>query len=130
LHVFVNNCVYISGEQSLNATAARRNKDHNPPTDRARTRHKVDVIIEYRELSWLPVVGCGEVAGGLPRCSRAKEWTDTLKLGRELRDIWCRSQKELLIDNATDLVVWGFTVVGKKSVCAFCVKSQVLIRKN
>ncbi|RUP45523.1 hypothetical protein BC936DRAFT_148060 [Jimgerdemannia flammicorona] len=106
-------CRIHYGEQTLEPTAVRRNAGSDP-TKRARAGYKVDIIIEYQELNWLPVVGCGEVSGGLPRCSRAKEWTDTLELGLELRDVWVMAQKELVVANADKLVIWGFTVVGRK----------------
>ncbi|KAF0512024.1 hypothetical protein F8M41_018083 [Gigaspora margarita] len=67
------------GEQSLEATARRRNKERDP-NDRAQIGFKVDAVIEYQNLSWTPVIGCLEVSGGLPRCPRSKEWDTTLKL--------------------------------------------------
>ncbi|RGB25990.1 hypothetical protein C1646_771024 [Rhizophagus diaphanus] len=70
------------GKASLEATANRRNKGTDP-NDRARIGYKVDVIFEYRGISWTPAIGCIEVSGGLTRCSRSKEWDDTRKLGLE-----------------------------------------------
>ncbi|RUS24061.1 hypothetical protein BC938DRAFT_474194, partial [Jimgerdemannia flammicorona] len=101
------------GEQALEPTAVRRNTGSNPNV-RARAGYKVDVIIEYQQLNWFPVVACGEISGGLPRCSRVKEWTDTLKLSLELRDIWAMAQKELAVAEARNLTIWGFTLVGRK----------------
>ncbi|RUP46892.1 hypothetical protein BC936DRAFT_146416 [Jimgerdemannia flammicorona] len=103
-------CRIHYGEQTLDTTADRRGEGSDP-TQRARIGYKVDIIIEYQELSWLLAIGCGEVAGGLPQCSRAKEWTDTLKLGLELRDIWYKAQNELEVSTAADLIIWGFTVI-------------------
>ncbi|RUS29178.1 hypothetical protein BC938DRAFT_480958 [Jimgerdemannia flammicorona] len=100
------------GEKSLRATAMRRNKGGDP-TKRARTGYKVDVLIELDSL-WKPTIGCGEVSGGLPRCSISKEWADTLKLALELRDVWALAQDELEGVDATKLVVWGFIVVERK----------------
>ncbi|RUP10420.1 hypothetical protein BC936DRAFT_140009 [Jimgerdemannia flammicorona] len=100
------------GEHTLQATAVRRNKDSNP-AQRARTGYKVDVLVEFLDLDWRPDISCGEVSGGLPRCSRAKEWRDTLKLGWELRDMWAMVQDELFSVDASGLVIWGFTTVGK-----------------
>ena len=59
----------ISGEQTLEPTAVRRNEGSDP-NERARAGYKVDVIVEYRELNWLPVIGCGETSGGIPHGSR------------------------------------------------------------
>ncbi|CAG8557202.1 8515_t:CDS:2 [Paraglomus occultum] len=77
--------VHYYGERTLEATADRRNKGRDP-FGRARDGYKVDAIIEYQELSWLPTIGCGEVSGGL-----------------ELRDIWRKAQ-----------IVWGLQWSGKK----------------
>ncbi|RUS34807.1 hypothetical protein BC938DRAFT_478439 [Jimgerdemannia flammicorona] len=107
-------CRIHYGEQTLDTTADRRGEGSDP-TQRARIGYKVDIIIEYQELSWLLAIGCGEVAGGLPQCSRAKEWTDTLKLGLELRDIWYKAQNELEVSTAADLIIWGFTATMTKS---------------
>ncbi|CAB4388117.1 unnamed protein product [Rhizophagus irregularis] len=101
------------GETSLEATANRRNKGTDP-NDRARIGYKVDVIFEYREIRWIPVIGCMEVSGGLPRCSRSKEWDDTRKLGLELRDLWLDATEKLADANANEIVWWGLTVVGLK----------------
>ncbi|CAB5358204.1 unnamed protein product [Rhizophagus irregularis] len=100
------------GETLLEATANRRNKGTDP-NDRARIGYKVDVIFEYR-ISWAPVIGCMEVSGGLPRCSRSKEWDDTRKLGLELRDLWLDAMEKLAGANANEIVWWGLTVVGLK----------------
>ncbi|CAB4417160.1 unnamed protein product [Rhizophagus irregularis] len=51
--------------------------------------------------------------GGLPRCTHAKEWLDTLKLGLELRDVWTLAKDQLNGVNTSNLVVWGFTVVAR-----------------
>ncbi|CAG8696596.1 16732_t:CDS:2, partial [Racocetra fulgida] len=75
-------------------TAVRRNKERDP-NDRARIGFKVDAAIEYQNISWTPVLGCLEVSGGLPRCSRSKEWDTTLKLGLELRDLWAIAEGQL-----------------------------------
>ena len=63
--------------------------------------YKVDVCIKLLGLHWRPDVGCGEVSGGLPKCTRAKEWMDTLKLWWELRDIWVLAQGMLKEVNAS-----------------------------
>jgi hypothetical protein len=104
--------ILFSGEQSLEATAIRRNKERDP-NERARIGFKVDAMIEYQNLSWIPVIGCLEVSGGLPRCSRSKEWDDTLKLGLELRDLWAIARDQLMGIDVSQLVWWGLTVVGK-----------------
>ncbi|RUS13040.1 hypothetical protein BC937DRAFT_86445 [Endogone sp. FLAS-F59071] len=82
------------GEQSLKATTARRNKNRNPE-ERARAGFKVDAIILYVGLYWHPEIGCGEVAGGLPRY------------------LWAVAQDELAGVDATELVMWGFTIIGE-----------------
>ncbi|CAG8675993.1 3793_t:CDS:2, partial [Scutellospora calospora] len=101
------------GGQSLDATAIRRNKERNP-NDRARIGFKVDAAMEYQNLSWTPVIGCLKVSGGLPRCSRSKEWDDTLKLGLELRDLWAVAEDQLKGTDVDKLVWWDLTVVGRK----------------
>lgn len=83
------------------------------PTERARIGYKVDVLIKLPGLHWSPDIGCGEISGGLPRCTRAKEWMDTLKLGLELRDVWILANNQLCGVNTSNLVIWGFTVVGE-----------------
>jgi len=103
---------FPSGEHTLEPTASRRNLARDP-NERARLGYRVDVIVEFTKLHWTPVVACGEISGGLPRCCRNKEWTDTLKLSLELRDVWTMAQDELGIVDAMNLVVWGFTVVGE-----------------
>ncbi|CAG8574032.1 3157_t:CDS:2 [Paraglomus occultum] len=105
--------IHYYGERTLEVTADRRNEGSDP-FERARDGYKVDGIIEHQELGWLPTIGCGEISGGLPRCTRDEEWKDTLKLGLELRDIWRKAQKDLVISAAHNLIVWGFTVVGRK----------------
>ncbi|RUS30813.1 hypothetical protein BC938DRAFT_478930 [Jimgerdemannia flammicorona] len=92
--------------------AVRRNKGRDP-ADRAKMGYRVDIQVEFRDLHWQPTVGCGEISGGLPRCSLAKEWTDTLKLWLEIRDTWAMAQEELEGIDASNLVIWGFTVVGE-----------------
>ncbi|CAB4477378.1 unnamed protein product [Rhizophagus irregularis] len=62
-------------ESPLEATATHRNKETDP-NDRARVEFKVDAIFEYQDIQAL--------SGGLPQCSRSKEWDDTRKLGLEL----------------------------------------------
>ncbi|CAH1771321.1 13519_t:CDS:1, partial [Entrophospora sp. SA101] len=62
-------------------------------------------------LSSTPVIGCLEVSGGLPRCSRSKEWGDTLKLGLELRDLWVIAGDHLTGVDISELVLWGLIVV-------------------
>jgi len=99
------------GERILNATAVRRNKERDPE-NRARAGYKVDVIVEFLGLHWMPEIGCGEVSGGLPCCSRAKECIDVIKLAWGLRDMWALAQEQLVGVDASALVVWGFTVVG------------------
>ncbi|CAG8620122.1 11517_t:CDS:2, partial [Paraglomus brasilianum] len=106
-------CRVHYGEQTLEPTAVQHDIGCNP-INRAQCGYKVDIIVEYQQLNWLPVVACGEVSGGLPQCSHCKEWLDTLKLGLELRDVWIMAQTELVIADAYNLVVWGFTVVGRK----------------
>ncbi|RUS16021.1 hypothetical protein BC937DRAFT_91690 [Endogone sp. FLAS-F59071] len=44
-------------EQTLEPTAVRRNEGSDP-NERARAGYKVDVIVEYQDLNWLPVIGC------------------------------------------------------------------------
>ncbi|RUP48050.1 hypothetical protein BC936DRAFT_145021 [Jimgerdemannia flammicorona] len=105
-------CWVRYGEKSLEATAARRNKGSDP-NKRARVGYKVDTAIEYQELDWAPVIGCVEISGGLPRCSRSKEWDDTLKLGLELRDLWVFTEEQLVGVDTTHLVFWGLTVVAR-----------------
>ena len=107
----MNFCLH-SGEHSLDATAERRS-EKTDPANRARAGYKVDVIIKYTGLHWTPEISCGEVSGGLPRCTRAKEWADTVKLVWKLRDMWNLAQKKMVEVDATDLVIWGFTVVGE-----------------
>ena len=102
----------FSGEQSLEATAIRRNKERDP-NERARIGFKVDAMFEYQNLSWTPVISCLEVSGGLPQCSRSKEWDDTLKLGLELRDLWAIAGDHFMGVDVSKLVWWGLTVVGK-----------------
>ena len=97
--------VLSSGECTLYATAERRNKKRDP-VDRARVGYKVDLIVEFTGLHWKPEIGCGKVAGGLPRCSRSKEWKDTIKLAWELRDLWALTQEELAGVDASALVAW------------------------
>ncbi|CAG8708137.1 14871_t:CDS:2, partial [Funneliformis mosseae] len=75
--------------------------------------YRVDVLVKFHGLYWSPDLGCGEISGGLPRCSSAKEWMDTLKLGWELRDVWTLTQDQLNRVDASALVVWGFTVVAR-----------------
>ncbi|CAI2195091.1 64_t:CDS:2, partial [Funneliformis geosporum] len=99
-------------ESTLRATAIRRNSGGDP-TERARMGYRVDVLVNFHGLYWSPDLGCGEVSGGLPRCSSAKEWMDTLKLGWELRDVWALSQDRLNGVDASNLVIWGFTVVAR-----------------
>ncbi|CAB4477053.1 unnamed protein product [Rhizophagus irregularis] len=99
-------------ESTLRATAIRRNSGGDP-TERARMGYRVDVLIKFNGLHWSPDLGCGEVSGGLPRCTSAKEWMDTLKLGWELRDVWVLTQDQLNGVDASALVVWGFTVVAR-----------------
>jgi hypothetical protein len=89
----------------------RRNKGRDP-IKRARTGYKVDILVELGSL-WRPALGCGEVSGGLPHCSPSKEWSDTLKLALELRDVWTMAQDELEGIDATKLVVWGFIIIGE-----------------
>ncbi|CAG8638238.1 11558_t:CDS:2, partial [Diversispora eburnea] len=101
------------GEQSLAATATRRNKERDP-NDRARIGFKIDAMIEYQNLSWTPVISCLEVSGGLPQCSRSKEWDDTLKLGLELRDLWAIAGDHLMGVDVSELVWWGLAVIGRK----------------
>ena len=54
----------FSSEQSLEAMAICRNKERDP-NKHARIGFKVDAMIEYQNLSWIPVIGCLEVSGGL-----------------------------------------------------------------
>ncbi|CAJ0764046.1 9981_t:CDS:2, partial [Entrophospora sp. SA101] len=84
------------------------------PKQRVRIGFKVDAIFEYQNLSSTPVIGCLEVSGGLPRCSRSKEWGDTLKLGLELRDLWVIAGDHLTGVDISELVLWGLIVVGRK----------------
>ncbi|RUS14361.1 hypothetical protein BC937DRAFT_93933 [Endogone sp. FLAS-F59071] len=51
-------CRVHYGEQTLEPTAVRRNEGSDP-NERARAGYKVDVIVEYQDLNWLPVIGCG-----------------------------------------------------------------------
>lgn len=107
-----------SGEKTLKETAARRNEGGDP-NKRARLGYKVDVLVVFNGL-WKPTLSCGEISGGLPRCSPAKEWATTLKLALELRDVWKMAQNELKGVDATELVVWGFIVVGESRYsCSF-----------
>ncbi|CAI2173895.1 10237_t:CDS:2 [Funneliformis geosporum] len=99
-------------ESTLRATAIRRNLGGDP-TERARMGYRVDVLVKFHGLHWSPDLACGEISGGLPRCSRAKEWIDTLKLGWELRDVWALTQDQLNGVDASTLVVWGFTIVAR-----------------
>jgi len=84
------------------------------PTERARMGYRVDVLVKFHGLHWSPDLACGEISGGLPRCSHAKEWIDTLKLSWELRDVWALAQDQLNGVDASTLVVWGFTVIGER----------------
>ncbi|CAG8613852.1 8196_t:CDS:2 [Paraglomus brasilianum] len=93
-----------------NTTAAHCNKGGDP-TDQTWIGLKVDVLVKFLGLYWRPDIGCIEVSGGLPRCNLAKEWIDTLKLGREMCDIWLLAQDQLKGIDASSLVVWGSTVV-------------------
>ncbi|CAG8687449.1 130_t:CDS:2 [Funneliformis mosseae] len=99
-------------ESTLRATAIRRNSGGDP-TERARMGYRVDVLVKFNGLHWSPDLGCGEISGGLPRCSSAKEWMDTLKLGWELRDVWALTQDQLNGVDASNLIVWGFAVVAR-----------------
>jgi len=112
---------FVSGEQSLPESATRRNKGRDP-SDRARLGFKVDVMIEYQDLDWTPVVGCVEVAGGLPQCSRSKEWSDTLKLALELRDLWASTTDRLAGMNTKGLVYWGLLVIGGYITISFALR--------
>ncbi|GBC01295.1 hypothetical protein RclHR1_04130011 [Rhizophagus clarus] len=99
-------------ESTLHATAIRRNMGGDP-TECARIGYKVDVLIKLPGLHWSPDIGCGEISGGLPRCTRVKEWMDTLKLGLELRDVWILANNQLCGVDTNNLVIWGFTVVAR-----------------
>ncbi|CAG8647026.1 18367_t:CDS:2, partial [Gigaspora rosea] len=72
-------------QYTLNATATRRNFDRDH-LERSRIGYKVDVLFKFCGLHWTPEIGSGEISGGLLRCTIAKEWMDTIKLGWELRD--------------------------------------------
>jgi len=69
--------------------------------------YRVDVLVKFYGLHWSPDLACGETSGRLLKCSRAKEWIDTLKLGWELRDVWALIQDQLNGVDASTLVVWG-----------------------
>ncbi|RGB34700.1 hypothetical protein C1646_760202 [Rhizophagus diaphanus] len=58
-----------------------------------------DVIFEYQDISWTPIIGCMEVSGGLPRLG-----TPRLMAG-------CYGK--LAGVNANEIFWWGLTVVGK-----------------
>ncbi|CAG8808477.1 26471_t:CDS:2, partial [Gigaspora margarita] len=51
------------------------------PLERSRMGYRVDALFKFCGLHWTPEIGSGEVSGGLPRCTIAKEWMDTIKLG-------------------------------------------------
>ncbi|KAG9301434.1 hypothetical protein G9A89_018106 [Geosiphon pyriformis] len=110
---FLEMTTSTGSEHSLPEMVMCRNKERDP-YDRARIGYKVDAIIEYQNLYWNPVVGCLEVAGGLPRCSRSKEWNDILKLGLELWDSWTSAEDQLIRVDIGNLVYWGLIVVGRE----------------
>ncbi|RUS35575.1 hypothetical protein BC938DRAFT_476523 [Jimgerdemannia flammicorona] len=80
------------GEQTLEPTAVWRNAGSNPTRAGCQSSDAVRYLV----------------------VSRAKEWMDTLKLGLEFRDVWAIAQKELIVVDAASLVIWDFTVVGRK----------------
>ncbi|CAG8585188.1 7451_t:CDS:2 [Paraglomus brasilianum] len=49
---------------------------------------KIDVLIDFTGLHWIPEIGC------------------------ELRDIWLLNQEELVGVDTSSLVLWGFTIIG------------------
>ncbi|CAB5163808.1 unnamed protein product [Rhizophagus irregularis] len=97
-------------ESTLQATAIHRNLGGDP-TEHARMGYRVDVLIKFTGVLISDVAKFR--GGGLPRCTRAKEWLDTLKLGLELRDVWTLAKDQLNGVNTSNLVVWGFTVVAR-----------------
>ncbi|KAF0480162.1 hypothetical protein F8M41_023781 [Gigaspora margarita] len=83
-------------ESTLSATATRRNFGKDP-LERSRMGYRVDALFKFCGLHWTPEIGSGEVSGGLPRCTIAKEWMDTIKLGWELRDMWVWPKNSLMV---------------------------------
>ncbi|PKY56501.1 hypothetical protein RhiirA4_507390 [Rhizophagus irregularis] len=81
-------------ESTLQATAIHCNLGGDP-TEHARMGYRVDVLIKLPGLHWSPDIGCGEISGVFQGALVLKNAKD------QLNGV-----------NTSNLVVWGFTVVG------------------
>ncbi|RIB09561.1 hypothetical protein C2G38_2251306 [Gigaspora rosea] len=84
------NSSHILIESTLDATATRRNFERDP-LERSRIGYKVDAFFKFCGLHRTPEIGSGE-----------------------LRDMWVLAQEQLNGVDASNLVMWGFKVVGRK----------------
>ncbi|CAG8634277.1 3700_t:CDS:2, partial [Paraglomus occultum] len=82
------------GEQTLYASAERRNKMRDPQLS-SLVGVKPDCKMVCTTASWRVEIGVGEVSGGLPECCHAKLWHDKVKLALELRDMCVSIQNRL-----------------------------------
>ena len=75
--------------------------------------YRTDIHINFSGLFGGIEVAVGEVSGGVPRCSAAKEWRDKMKVSWELRDMWFHISSKFQDVDTSAVVFWGFQDVGK-----------------
>ncbi|CAG8464849.1 9098_t:CDS:2 [Paraglomus brasilianum] len=99
------------GEWCLASSAYRRNQTRDPQL-RARMDYRTDIRINFSGLFGGAEVAVGEVSGGVPKCSAAKEWRDKMKVSWELRDIWFYISSKFQGVDTSAVVFWGLQDIG------------------